>query len=77
MKKWKLNHGANVIVVENRWSGERLYVDGELQDEQIGFASRARLYGKLNSGEKIKVSLGGYFAVHCRVFIDDKLVLSK
>jgi len=77
MKKWELNHSGNVIVVENRYSGERLYVNGELQDEQVGFASRARLWGQLHTGETIKVSLGGYFAVHCKIFIDNKLVLSK
>lgn len=77
MKRWELNYGGNVIVVENRYNGERLYVNGELQDEQVGFgASRARLWGKLHTGESIKVSLGGTFAIHCRIFVDHKLMLS-
>ena len=78
MKKWELNHNGNVIVVENRANGERLYVNGELQDEQLGLhIGRSRLWGQLNTGESIKVSLGGDFLMHCRVFIDSKLVLSK
>ena len=77
MKKWELNHAGNVIVVENRAGGERLYVNGELQDELLGLAFRSRLWGQLNTGEAIKVSIGGDFASHCRIFIDNKLVLSE
>ena len=77
MKKWELNHAGNVIVVENRTGGERLYVNGELQDELMGLASRSRLWGQLNTGETIKVSIGGDFTSHCRIFIDNKLALSE
>jgi hypothetical protein len=68
--------------VENTWfSGERLYVDGELQDEELGYGVRARLYGRIKTGdgagELIKVSIGAWFTVDCRIFIDDKLVLGK
>ena len=77
MKSWEINHNGNVIRVENSVSGERLYVNDELQDEQIGFGVRARLWGQLHTGEKIKVSLGGWFVVNCRIFIDHKMVLPK
>lgn len=79
MKKWELKHCGNVIVVENRISSERLYVNGELQDERMGlsFESRSILWGQLNTGENIKVSIGGTFRMHCKIFIDNKLVLSK
>ena len=77
MRKWEVNHAGVTITVENRASGERLYVNGDLQDEQLGMATRARLWGKLPTGESIKVSLGGTFALHCRIFIDHKLVLSE
>lgn len=77
MKKWEINYGDNTIIVENRVSGERLYVNGELQDEQIGFASRSRLWGKLQTGEEIKITLGGFWGIHCRVFINNKMVLCE
>ncbi len=60
------------------FGAERLIVDGEIQDEQIGFAMRSRLWGKLRNAdgttETIKVSLGGWFGITCRIFIDDKLI---
>ena len=77
MKKWEANHAGSVIAVENSAGGERLYVNGELQDEQMGLASRARLWGQLPTGETVKVSIGGNFWVHCRIFVDNKLVLSE
>lgn len=77
MKKWQVNYCGNIIVVENRLNSERLYVNGELQDEQFGFgAIRSRLWGKLQSDEIIKVSIGSVLRMHCRIFIDNKLVLS-
>ncbi|WBW97759.1 hypothetical protein [Oceanirhabdus sp. W0125-5] len=77
MKKWETYYSGYTIVVENRVASERLYVNGELQDEQLGIASRSRLWGALETGEIIKVSLGGVFKVHCRVFVNNKLVLSE
>ena len=77
MKKWETNYCGHTIVVENRVGGERLFVNGELQDEQIGFAGRSRLWGQLKTGETIKVSLGSIFKVHCRIFVNNKLVLSE
>ena len=78
MKKWQTNYDGNNIVVENRIGGERLYVNGELQDELIGlFAFRSRLWGHLQNGETIKVSLGETFRIHCRIFVNDKLVLPE
>jgi len=78
MKKWETSYCGNTIVVENRAYGEKLYVNGELQDEQIGFvAGRARLWGKLQTGEMIKVSIGSTFKMHCRIFVNNKLALSE
>lgn len=76
MKKWDTNYCGNTIVVENRISGERLYVNGELQDEQIGIAGRSRLWGQLQTGETIKVSIGSFFGMHCKVFVNSKLVFT-
>ena len=82
MKTWKIDYKGHKIKVTNSWTeGESLYVNGELQDQQIGFALRSRLYGKIKfddgKEEMIKVSLGGWFTISCRIFVDDKLVLSK
>lgn len=81
MKAWKTNYNGHEIRVENRVCSERLLVDGELQDEQIGWAMRSRLSGKVRNGEAgdtpIKVSLGGWFLIQCRIFVDDKLLFSS
>jgi len=81
MKKvFEAIYNGHQIRVENRWSGEKLYVDGELQDENLGLALRATLTGKLrnNSNEfkHIKVTLGGNFKIHCKIFVDNVLVPS-
>ena len=77
MKTWKFEHEGNVIEVINSATGEKLIVNGHLQDEQIGYAARSRLYGHLQSpkGERLhlKVSIGTeYLAVRCIVFLDNK-----
>ena len=78
MKTWHFQHKGHNIEITNGLSGERLIVDGELQDERIGPGSRSRLYGKIRSGdgegEKIKVSLGGWFSISCIALVDDKEV---
>ncbi|MGK0468280.1 hypothetical protein [Clostridium sp.] len=77
MKKWETNYCGHSIVVENTIGGERLYINDELQDEQVGIVGRSRLWGQLKSGETIKVSLGGIFKVHCRIFVNNELILSE
>ena len=77
MKKWEIKYSGNIIRVENRWDGEKLFVNDELQDKQVGLAGRSRLWGELPTGEKIKVSLGGIFRMHCLIFVNNKLVLEK
>ena len=77
MKTWKFEHEGSVIEIKNEATGEKLIVNGQLQDEQIGLAARSRLYGHLlsPSGERqiLKVSLGSEFLnVRCIVFLDDK-----
>ena len=80
-KAFEAIYDGHRIRVENRWfGGERLYVDGELQDENIGLALRATLYGNLkgnnNESQKIKVTIGGNFNIHCKIFVDHVLVPS-
>lgn len=82
MKKvFEAIHDGQQILVENRWfAGEKLYVDGQLQDENIGLALRATLTGNLrnnsNVSKNIKVTIGGYFSIHCKIFVDNVLVPS-
>ncbi|MDV2682784.1 hypothetical protein RYX56_00195 [Alkalihalophilus lindianensis] len=81
-KTFRITYEGHQIEVENRWfNGEKLYVDGELQDENLGLALRATLAGVLttNNGERkrIKVAIGGFFKIHCKIFIDNKLIFPE
>jgi hypothetical protein len=75
--EWIANYENNEIKIINNWfTGEKLFVNGVLQDEQINFITPSRMTGNLiNSiGEKlaIKVTIYGFFTVSCRLFIDNK-----
>ena len=81
MKTWNIKHKGHEIRVENGWfSGERLIVDGEIQDARRGFGVRSQLSGRIKTGdgagELIRVSLGGWFGIGCDIFVDDKLIHS-
>jgi hypothetical protein len=82
MSTWTTVYEGNTILVENSWfSGERLFVNGSLQDEQLGLGFRSRLWGSIYSADskikRIKVTLGAsFFSVECRIFIDDALIYS-
>jgi hypothetical protein len=78
---WKLKYGSHSIQIENDWKKNRLYVDGVLQDEQVGVHLSSRLFGKVRNDdgefEDIKVSIGCMLLkTACRVFIADRLVYS-
>jgi len=78
-KAWECIYENHRIRVENSWiRGERLIVDEKLLDEQLGAGVRSRLHGRIPNSENerghIKVSLGGWFFIHCRVFVDDQLL---
>lgn len=83
-KTFEVVYDGHQILVENSWfGGEKLYVDGKLQDENIGLALRATLNGELRNknGEtkRIKVAIGGgmNFRVNCKIFVDNELVYPK
>lgn len=82
MKKvFEATYEGYKIVVENRWfSGEKLYVNGGLQDENIGLALRGNLTGKLrdnsNESKNIKVTIGGFSSIDCKIFVDNVLIPS-
>lgn len=67
---WVYKYNGNVIVVKNEKATE-LYVNDQLQDRKTGVFLKAELSGKLDSGEVIKVSLGGFMDVECSLFIDN------
>ena len=79
-KTWKFTYKGNEIVVINTWQNEQLFVNGELQDEQNGYAGRSRLWGhvenRIGERETVKVSIGsgGWGGIICVVFIDNQLV---
>ncbi len=74
MKKWEADVRGHKILIVNTMTSEALFVNGELQDERIGLKTESRLFGKLPTGEEIKVSIGGNFKIVCRLFVDNKLV---
>ena len=82
MSSWATIYEGHTIVVENNWlSGERLLVNGILQDEQLGLGLRSRLWGSIKTAnsetKRIKVSIGApSFSVECRIFVDDVLIFS-
>jgi hypothetical protein len=80
--EWIANYDDNEIRVTNSWfSGEKLFVNNELQDEQLSFITPSNLTGCLidKNGVKlnIKTNISGFFNVSCRLFIDHKKVELK
>ncbi len=78
--EWVANYDGNEIKVTNSWfGGERLFVNNELQDEQLSFITPSNMTGSLidKNGEKlnIKTNISGFFTVSCRLFIDNKKIV--
>lgn len=74
MKVWEKQYNNHIIRIENYWNKEKLLIDGEIQDETYGLTERAKLTGKLPSGEEVKVNIGGNFSMSCILFIDNKRI---
>jgi hypothetical protein len=77
--EWTLKYDDNEIKVTNSWfGGEKLFVNNELQDEQLNFITPSKMTGSLvdKNGKKlnIKTNISGFFTVSCRLFIDHKKV---
>lgn len=80
--EWIAKYEETVIKITNNWfSGEKLCVNNELQDEQVNFIIPSNLSGNLinKEGQKldIKTNISGFFTVSCRLFIDNKKVELK
>ena len=75
---WTANYENNEIKIEKTWfNGERLYVNGNLQDERYGlFGSdlTGHLINSKHERELIKVNLGGFWKIDCRLFINDSKI---
>ena len=77
-KTFEVTYNGNLIEVVNTWfGGEKIYVNGQLQDENLGLGLRGILNGELKNAEKIKVALGGTFKINCRIFVDNELIYPK
>ena len=77
--EWIANYEGNEIKVTNSWSsGERLFVNNELQDEQLNFITTSKMSGILidKNGDRlhVKTNISGFFKVSCRLFINHKKI---
>ena len=73
-------NGSHIEVVNSWFGGEKLYVNGQLQDENLGLGLRGILNGELKNTDdrkKIKVALGGTFKIKCKIFVDNELIYPK
>lgn len=80
--EWIANYEENEIKITNSWfTGEKLYVNNKLQDEQLNFITPSNMTGSLkNKNEKevlIKANVSGFWTVSCRVFIDNNKIELK
>lgn len=80
--EWIAKYEETEIKITNNWfSGEKLYVNNELQDEQLSFITPSNMTGNLitKEGQKlnIKTNILGFFFVSCRLFIDNQKIVLK
>ena len=78
---WTSTYENNTIKIINTWfSGEKLYVNNELQDKKFGAIS-SNLTGHIinfkNEKELIKATIFGWYKAECILFINDKEVAIK
>lgn len=77
--EWIAKYEDNDIKIVNNWfTGEKLFVNNELQDEQLNFITPSKMTGNILNikGEKlnIKANISGFFTVSCRLFVDNKKI---
>lgn len=80
--EWIANYEGNEIKITNSWfHGERLYVNNELQDEQINYITPPNLSGSLVDANgnilNIKANISGFFTVSCRLLVNHKKIELK
>ncbi len=75
---WTATYKSNKIKVVNNWfAGQKLYVNGELQDQTFGALGNARLTGRLIDAKgyrnTLKVSLHrGILKTKCLLFVNSE-----
>lgn len=75
MAKWIAQYEGNEIVIDNSPTRMSLYINDELQDEHNGLIFPVSpLFGKLPSGEEVKVRFGGVFIFQIIVFVNNKKI---
>lgn len=66
--EWIAEYKETDIKITNNWfSGEKLYVNKELQDEQLSFITPSNLINKQGEKLNIKTNISGFFMVSCRL----------
>jgi hypothetical protein len=77
--EWIANSDDNTIRITNNWfTGEKLFVNNELQYEQLNLITPSQMTGKLTAknGEQlnIKTNISGFATTSCRLFVDNKKI---
>ncbi len=80
--EWIANYEDEEIKITNNWfTGEKLYINNELQDEQLNFITPSTMTGILTTkkGYKlpVKTNVSGFFKVSCRLFVNNKKIELK
>lgn len=75
MKTWTTNYQGNTIHIENTTLEERLFINGSLNDLSRGIGERSKLIGRLPDGRLIKANLGGFWRVHCTIFVENEKIM--
>lgn len=75
MKTWNTNYQGNNIHIENDVLEERLFINGKIHDQSRGYGERAKLIGRLPDGRLVKANLGGFWKIHCTVFVEDEKIM--
>jgi hypothetical protein len=77
--EWIATYQGSEIKVTNGWfTGEKLFVNNELQDEQLNFITPSQMTGTLTTKDgkqlNIKTNISGFATTSCRLFIDNKKI---
>ena len=77
--EWIATYEGSEIKVTNGWfTGEKLFVNNELQDEQLNFITQSQMTGTLTTKDgkqlNIKANISGFATTSCRLFIDNKKI---
>lgn len=76
---WETTYKGHKIRVENRFSGENLFINDELQDSRSGISTHSELSAKIKvDGKeeliKVKLAEGKSGGVECQLSINDEAI---